>query len=100
MIPIHDTFGGISFAVKIQPRAKKNAVRGVIGDAMKLSLTAAPLEGRANQACIEFLAELLDLPRSSISIASGQTSRRKVIRIVGRSVDDVASKLERATTGH
>lgn len=100
MIPIHPTPDGISFAVKIQPRAKKNVVTGVIGDAIKLSLRAPPLEGRANQACIEFLAEVLDLPRSSIRIASGQTSRRKVIRIVGRSVDEVASKLERATTDH
>jgi len=94
MIPIHESRAGISFDVKVQPRAKKNAVTGVIGDAIKLSLTAPPLDGRANQACIEFLANLLDIPRSSINIASGQTSRRKMIRIAGRSVDEIARKLQ------
>jgi len=100
MIPIRETPAGASFAVKVQPRARKNAVMGVVGDALKLSLTAPPLEGRANQACIQFLAELLDLPRSSITIASGQTGRRKVVRIAGRSVDEIASKLASATAGH
>jgi len=96
MIPIHESRAGVSFAVKVQPRAKNNAVTGMIGDAIKLSLTAPPLEGRANQACIEFLANLLDVPRSSINIASGQASRRKTVHILGRSVDEIARKLERA----
>jgi uncharacterized protein len=94
MIPIRETFAGASFAVKVQPRAKKNAIAGVVGDALKLSLTAAPVEGRANQACIEFLASLLDVPRSSITIASGQTSRRKVIRVAGLSAQELRQRLK------
>jgi uncharacterized protein (TIGR00251 family) len=83
MIPVQESGAGVSFAVKVHPRAKKNAITGEIGDALKVSLTAPPLEGRANQTCIEFFAKLLKVPRSSITIASGLTSRNKVIRITG-----------------
>ncbi len=79
--------GRPTFAVKVQPRAKKNAVIGELGDALKLALTAPPVDGRANEACIEFFANLLDVPRSSVTIASGETSRRKIIRVAGLSAD-------------
>ena len=83
MFAIREDDGFVTFAVKIHPRAKKNAISGEVGEALKLSLTAPPLEGRANQACIEYLAKLLKLPRSSVTIASGQTNRYKVIRVAG-----------------
>jgi uncharacterized protein len=81
MIPLTETAKGIAFAVKVQPRARKNAITGTMGDALKLALTAPPVEGRANQAVIEFFAELFEIPRSSVTIASGETSRNKVVRI-------------------
>jgi len=56
MIPLHQTSNGITFAIKLHPRAKKNAFTGEIGDALKLAVTAPPAGGRANVACIEFLA--------------------------------------------
>jgi len=93
MIPIHDSSTGATFAVKVQPRAKKNAVTGELGDALKLTLTAPPVEGRANEACIEFLANLLKVPRSSVTIASGASSRRKVIRVAGISAEEVRKRL-------
>ena len=93
MISIHDTPGGATFAIKIHPRARKNAMTGKPGDALKLSLTASPVEGRANEACIEFLANLLKVPRSSVTIASGQNSPRKVIRVRGVSADEVQKRL-------
>jgi hypothetical protein len=93
MIPIRDTAAGATFAVKVQPRAKKNGITGELGDALKLALTAPPVEGRANEACIEFFANLLDVPRSSVTIASGETSRRKVIRVAGLSTDEVRRRL-------
>ena len=73
----------MSFAVKLHPRAKKNAITGEIGDALKLSLTSPPTDGRANQACIEFFSKLLEVPRSSVTIASGAGSRNKVLRVAG-----------------
>jgi uncharacterized protein (TIGR00251 family) len=83
MIPIRESAGAVSFAVRVHPRAKKNAVSGRVGDALKLSLTAAPVEGEANAACTEFLAKLLKVPRSSVTILAGQGSRSKVVRVAG-----------------
>jgi len=93
MVTIHDTPSGATFAVKVHPRAKRNAITGEVGDALKLSLTAPPIEGRANEACVEFLAKLLKLPRSSVTIASGHSSRRKVIRVVGLSAEEVRKRI-------
>ncbi|MGA8152526.1 MAG: DUF167 domain-containing protein [Terriglobales bacterium] len=93
MIPVRETGAGVTFAVKVQPRAKKNAITGELGDALRLALTAPPLKGRANQACIEFLANLLDVPRSSVTIASGETNRRKVIRVAGLSGEELHRRL-------
>ena len=93
MISIHDTPDGATFAIKVHPRARKNAITGELGGALKLSLTAPPVEGRANEACIEFLANLLKVPRSSVTIASGQSSRRKVIRVSRVSADEVQTRL-------
>ena len=98
MIPVKDTPSGATFAVRLHPRAKKDAITGTLGDALKISLTAPPIEGRANLACIEFLADLLKLPRSSITIAAGQTSRNKLIRISGVSAADVETRLRRVVT--
>ena len=83
MIPIHDTPAGATFQVKVHPRARKNAITGTVGDALKLALTAPPVQGKANQAVIEFFSDLFQIPRSSVTIASGETSRNKVIRIAG-----------------
>jgi uncharacterized protein len=93
MIPIRDTPSGAIFQVKVHPRAKKNAITGEVGDALKLALTAPPVEGRANQACIAFLAEVLNVPRSSVTIAAGETSRNKVIRIAGVSAAQLEDRL-------
>jgi uncharacterized protein (TIGR00251 family) len=93
MVSTHDTPDGVTFEVKIHPRARKNAITGELGDSLKLSLTAPPVEGRANEACINFLANLLKVPRSSVTIASGQNSRRKMIRVSGLSADEVQKRL-------
>jgi hypothetical protein len=93
VIAIKETASSVTFAVKLHPRAKKNAITGEVGDALKLSLTAPPIEGRANDACIEFLANLLEVPRASITIASGLTSRNKVIRVTGLSAAEVQRRL-------
>ena len=96
MIPIRDSAGGASFSVKVHPHARKDAVTGQIGDALKLSLTAPPAEGRANETCIEFLADLLQLPRSSVTIAAGHSSRSKVVRVRGLSAAQVEERLRAA----
>src|SRR5579859_184630 len=94
MIPIRDAEDGATFAVKVHPRAKKDGITGEVGDALKVSLTTPPVEGRANEACIEFFAKLLKVPRSSVTIASGQSSRNKVIRVAGVNAAFVRQRLE------
>jgi uncharacterized protein (TIGR00251 family) len=93
MIAIQTVSAGVTFAVKVHPRAKKNAITGEVGDALKLSLTAPPVDGKANDACIEFFARLLRVPRSSVTIASGLSSRNKVIRVAGLSVEELRIRL-------
>ena len=92
MIPLRESGGGVTFAVRVHPRAKKNAITGEVGDALKVSLTAPPIDGKANAACIEFFTSLLKVPRSSVTIASGQTSRQKVIRVAGLSADELKKR--------
>jgi uncharacterized protein len=94
VVPLHETASGITFAVKVQPRARRNAIVGELGDALKIALTAPPVDGRANEACVEFFAGLLGLPRSSITIASGQSSRNKVVQITGTTIQHVRGKLQ------
>ena len=94
MIPVRSTASGSSFTVKVHPRARKDAVTGSLGDALKVSLTVPPIEGRANFALVEFLSEVLSVPRSSVTIAAGQNSRRKVVAIAGLSADEVATRLQ------
>jgi len=93
MISIHETASGSTFAVKVHPGASKNAITGELGGALKVSLTAPPVEGQANQACVAFFANLLKVPRASVTIASGQTSRMKMIRIAGMSAEEVRRRL-------
>ena len=93
MIPIQQHQYSISFQVRLHPRVKKNAITGKIGDALKVALTSPPIEGRANDACIEFLAKVLKLPRASITIVSGSTSRTKVICVARLSKEELQERL-------
>lgn len=93
MIPVQESPDGISFAIKVQPRTKRNAVVGELGHALKLALTAPPVEGRANEACVQFLAEFLKVPRSSITIASGQNNKHKLIRVMGITTEQFRARL-------
>ena len=94
MIPVQESNGSVIFAVKVHPRAGKNAITGELGNVLKVSLTSPPVNGRANEACIDFFAKLLKVPRTSVTIASGQTSRRKVIRVSGLSAEEIRSRIE------
>lgn len=97
MFSIHETDAGVSFAIKVHPRARKNAITGELGDALKVSLTTPPVDGRANEACINFFAKLLNVPRSSVTIASGLTSRNKAIRVAGVSAADLRRSIASRT---
>jgi hypothetical protein len=95
MIALNESPGRTTFSVKVHPRARKNAITGTVGDALKVSLTAPPVDGKANAACIDFFAKFLNVPRSSVTIAAGQTSRNKVIRVAGMTVQQVQERIGR-----
>jgi uncharacterized protein len=95
LIPLRESADGVSFSVRVQPRASRAAITGVLGDAMKVALAAPPVDGKANEALIRFLAELFGVPRSSVEIVSGEASRNKVVRVVGVTVGFVRGRLEK-----
>lgn len=66
---------------------------GEVGGALKVALTAPPVDGRANQACAEFLAELFDLPKSAVTIVSGERGRKKIVRLAGISAATIHARL-------
>ena len=92
MIPIRESTDGLTFSVRVHPRAKRTAITGKVGDSLKVALTAPPVDGKANEACIEFFAKLLKVPHASVSIAAGLTSRNKTVRVVGVSAEDVQKR--------
>ena len=79
--------------VKVHPRARRTALGGRLGDAWKLSLAAPPVDGKANDECVRFLAELAGVPKSRVRIVSGATSRMKVVEVEGVSQDDLEKRL-------
>jgi uncharacterized protein (TIGR00251 family) len=88
-----DTPDGCTVAVRVHPGARKNSLSGVHAGALKISLTTPPVDGRANEALIEFVAEKLRLPRSRISLLAGATNRSKVLRVTGKSAAEVHAAL-------
>ena len=82
-----------TLSVRVQPRAFRNEVAGLVGDQLKIKLTAPPVEGAANDACLAFLAKLLDLSPSRLAIIQGDRSRNKVVRITGLTQTEVTARL-------
>lgn len=85
--------GTVVFAVRVQPRASKNEVAGVMEGALKIRLQAPALEERANQALCEFLAERLGRPKSAVRILSGERSRVKRVEVLGVTAAEVEALL-------
>jgi uncharacterized protein (TIGR00251 family) len=80
-------------AIKAIPNAPRNEAVGWLGDALKVKVHAPPVEGRANEALCEFLADTLGLPRRAVTVLRGDTSRQKLVRIEGRSLAEVRAAL-------
>ena len=83
MLEVQERQGGLTFLVRVQPRASKDEIVGEMGGALKVRLRAPAIEGRANEALVEFLAQLLKTPRAAVRILSGERSRTKRIEIRG-----------------
>jgi len=79
--------------VRVHPRAKRTGITGRLGEAYKLDLAAAPVDGKANEECVRFLAELAGVPRARVRIVAGQTARMKVVEVEGMSQADLDGRL-------
>jgi uncharacterized protein (TIGR00251 family) len=93
MLEMQERDGAVLFPVRVQPRASKDEVAGEIGGALKVRLRAPALEDRANEALVEFLAQLLKTPKSAVRILSGARSRTKRIEIRGVTRQEVLALL-------
>ncbi len=82
--------------VKVHPRAKATRLAGKLGDAYKLQLAAPPVDGKANEECVRFIAGLLKVPKSRVRVVIGLTNRMKVIEIDGADQGNVESVLANA----
>jgi len=85
--------GGVRLAVQIQPNARKTEVVGVLGDALKIKLAAQPIEGKANEALVKWLAATLEVPRGAVTLSHGLASKKKLLEVAGVTLEDVAARL-------
>lgn len=91
--PISTTADGIRLHLRIQPRASREEVAGVAGDAIRVRLTAPPVEGAANERLVRFLAARLAVSRAAVALISGHTGRTKVVEVAGLSADEATRRL-------
>ena len=89
------TGNDIIVKVKIVPGSSKNKIIGTYNGALKIAITAPPVEGKANKKCIAYLAKYFDIAKSKIEIISGQTSKNKLIKIYDISQKEILEKLEK-----
>lgn len=91
---LHDGRKGAALAIRVTPRASKNQVSEILANGtIKIRLTAPPVDGKANQALIKFLAEILDIPESKIEIVAGETGRDKLISILDLDADTAQKRI-------
>lgn len=83
------TATGVRLSIRVQPRASANAVAGIHGDALRVRLTAPPVEGAANAALVDFLAKCLGITRRDVTIVAGSSSRSKIVELTGITEDRV-----------
>jgi uncharacterized protein len=96
MIPIRETAEGVTFQIQVLPRSSKCGVAGIQGDYLKIKITAPPLEGRANEECVRFLAAALGIKKPQVSILKGLKSRKKTIAVTGLKKKDLEAIIPKA----
>ncbi len=86
---------GVIISVQAQPGARRNGVTGIHDNRLKVAVTQVAEKGKANQQIIKVLAEFLDVPKSSLTVVSGETSSRKSILVLGATIEGLNAKLEK-----
>jgi hypothetical protein len=90
---IEATLTGVTIKIYVAPRSSSNKIVGVHNGAIKVSLTAPPVEGAANKALVEFLAKVLEVPKGAVRIISGENSRHKIVAVAGVGAEATLKKL-------
>lgn len=93
MVLVRPEGEAVSFRVHVQPKSSREGIVGEVGGVLKLRVTAPPVEGRANEACLRLLSGVLDLPISRLRITAGQHARVKTIRVAATSEQTIRGKL-------
>lgn len=93
--PVRDTAQGAVFEARVHPRAKRTEVLRVLDGRLKIALASPPVDGRANQELVRFLAEMFGVPRSSVCILAGEQGRNKRIAVAQRTAAQIAEALDR-----
>ena len=91
--PIRSVDGGVEIDVQVMPRASREAVVGLVGERIKVSITEPPVDGRANEAIVELLARKVGVAKRDVALVHGTTGKRKTIRIAGITAEQVAHAL-------
>ena len=93
MVDLRQRGEAVAFTVRVVPRASRNKIAGIHDGAVRIRLTAPPVEGAANEALISFLSSVLRVPKRDIELVSGQTARNKVVSVSGLSAEEVEARL-------
>lgn len=91
MLPIKETKDGVVFKIRVLPRSSKCGLVGIQEDAIKIKITASPVEGKANEECVRFIADKLGVRRSRVAIIAGHKSKKKTIAVSGLKIKDIES---------
>lgn len=91
---LHDGKKGAALAIRVTTRARRNEIVGVLSDGtVRIRLTAPPVEGKANQALVDFLAEILEVPKSRLEIVAGETGRDKLVSVLDLDAETVHDRI-------
>ncbi|MFN2219850.1 MAG: DUF167 domain-containing protein [Anaerolineae bacterium] len=93
MVDLRQRGEAVAFSVRVVPRASRNKIAGIKDGAVRIRLTAPPVEGAANEALIGFLSSVLRVPKQDIELVSGQTARNKVVSVSGLSAEEIEARL-------
>ena len=98
MIPAYlkDCANGCTLSVRLQPRASRNEICGEMGDALKIKVTAPPVDSASNSLLVEYMADLLHISKGSVQILKGHTSRNKILQISGVSASEFLNKIKKS----
>jgi uncharacterized protein (TIGR00251 family) len=93
MVDLRQRGEDVSFRVRVVPRASRNTIAGIHDGAVRIRLTAPPVEGAANEALVTFLSSVLRVAKRDIELVSGQSARNKVVSVSGLAAEEVEARL-------